>query len=204
MCHFDIHLFDDKLAALSQSFLNWRPKTLTNNLKQVGEKNDLLGGVTPVRPEAEERPGEKTTEAEGRQAQAQEVGLCPHGLKVSPYGGQDHRCNGGRQGRAKGSSINQVISLEMLVIWGWMGQAVFTISLYTEVSYSLLVTAYLTTTMNGLAMTTQCLTHYRNWTNMSEMPFYHTNYNLWAIPKTEQQKVENEKVSLEWLWWCNK
>lgn len=63
---------------------------LTDDLKQVGKQDDLLGRLRPVRPVAEQRPGQEAAEAERRQDQTQKVGRRIQSLQVPPHRGQDH------------------------------------------------------------------------------------------------------------------
>lgn len=63
---------------------------LTDDLKQVGKQDDILGGPRPVGPVAEQRAGQEATEAERRQDQTQEVGRRIQSLQVLPHRGQDH------------------------------------------------------------------------------------------------------------------
>ena len=48
----------------------------TDYLKEVGEQDDLLGGLCSVGPVAEQRPRQEATQAESRQGQTQEVRRC--------------------------------------------------------------------------------------------------------------------------------
>lgn len=65
-------------------------RRLTDDLKQVGKQDDLLGRPRPVRPVAEQRPGQEAAEAERRQDQTQKVGRRIQRLQVPPHRGQDH------------------------------------------------------------------------------------------------------------------
>lgn len=67
-----------------------RPRRLTYYLKQVGKQDDVLGRPRPVRPVAEQRPGQEAAEAERRQDQTQKVWRRIQSLQVPPHRWQDH------------------------------------------------------------------------------------------------------------------
>ena len=64
-------------------------RSLTDNLEQVGEKDDGLGAFAPVRPEAEKRVREQPGQTEGGQTQTQEVRRGLQDLEIPPYCGQN-------------------------------------------------------------------------------------------------------------------
>lgn len=73
-----------------QAEFKWKGLSrLTYNFKDVGEKDDGLGGPRPVGPASEQRPWQQPAEAERRQTQTEEIGWSVQDLEVFPDGGQD-------------------------------------------------------------------------------------------------------------------
>lgn len=68
----------------------WMWGRLTRNLKEVGEQHDGLCSFAPVRPHAKQRARQQAAEAEGRQAQTQEVRRRLQDLEIPPYCGQNN------------------------------------------------------------------------------------------------------------------
>lgn len=94
ICHFRAGLVSRLSLIVNTSVLlclsTTRQTSLTGDLKEVGEKHNGLCSSAPVRPHAKERARQQAAQAEGRQAQTQEVRRRLQDLEVPPYCGQDN------------------------------------------------------------------------------------------------------------------
>lgn len=100
---------------------------LTNDLKQVGKQDDILGGSRPVRPVAKQRAGQEAAEAERRQDQTQKVGRRIQSLQVPPHRRQDDSWRSREKvglviGRRRASLTNSQLSPQLMrsILPNWL------------------------------------------------------------------------------------